>query len=69
MIDLKVQTLILWGSKDKTAPIDWAYQLQSLISNSTLFVLEGFKHMAIIERPLFFIDSINEFLGKKATNG
>lgn len=62
---LKTKTLILWGSDDTTAPLKWGYKLNSLIKNSSISILEGYKHAAIAEKPEFFSDKIIKFLKKK----
>lgn len=59
---INIPTLILWGSDDKTAPVKWAYQLQGLIKDSKLNILDGFRHMAVMEKPKYFAERIVEFL-------
>lgn len=62
LVNIKAQTLILWSSDDKTCPIECAYQLNRLIIGSQLSVLQGYKHMGLMEHPEFFIEHINGFL-------
>ena len=58
-------TEILWASDDQTAPLKWGEWLNSKIARSELKVIKGFKHMAILEKPEFFADSIINFISKK----
>jgi pimeloyl-ACP methyl ester carboxylesterase len=59
---INLPALILWASEDKTAPIKWAYQMNSLIKNSKISILEGYRHMGIMERPEYFAREICGFL-------
>ncbi|MDE5889135.1 MAG: alpha/beta hydrolase [Bacilli bacterium] len=43
-------TFIIWGSKDDAVPVEDAYELESLISDSGLTVYEGCTHYAYLER-------------------
>jgi len=63
--NLNIPTQILWASEDKTAPLKWGEWLNSKIPMSNLLVLNGYKHMAIVENPDFFINSIIDFVTKK----
>lgn len=62
-LDIAIQ--ILWASDDKTAPVHWGKWLKSRIPNSEFKILKGYKHMALLEKPDFFIDSIVDFVTKK----
>ncbi|MDP4145907.1 MAG: alpha/beta hydrolase [Bacillota bacterium] len=57
-----IPTMILWGKDDKTAPVNWAYELNKLIPNSELHILEKYRHMAVMERPDFFSKLIIKFI-------
>lgn len=59
---INVPTLILWAKDDKTTPVKWAYTLDSLMGNSKLEVLGDYRHMAILENPLFFEKQIQDHL-------
>lgn len=59
---LQTDTLILWAKDDKTAPIKWAHELKNEISNSKIFILDSYKHMALLEAPQFYTDNILAFL-------
>jgi pimeloyl-ACP methyl ester carboxylesterase len=63
--NLNTPTLILWASDDKICPVNGAYKLASLIKNSKVSILEGYRHLAILEKPDFFVDEIIKFLEEK----
>lgn len=41
---LKIDTLIIWGSKDEQTPVKLAEVLHQSIANSKLFILENYAH-------------------------
>lgn len=51
---IKVPTLIIWGDKDKIAPVRTGYVLDALIPKSTLKLIPGGGHMAFVEKPEAF---------------
>jgi len=59
---IKTPTLILWGEKDKMTPINDAYLMAKLITNSKLEILEGLSHAPHLENPAFLVSKIKEFL-------
>lgn len=59
---IKISTLIMWGAEDGTTPLKWGYELNKIITNSKIMVMEKYKHMAILERPDFFIKEIIGFI-------
>lgn len=59
---ITIPTQILWASEDKTAPLKWGNWLNSKIEGSKIHILSGYKHMAILEKPDFFTNSIIEFI-------
>ena len=59
--ELKMPVRLLWAQKDKTAKISTAYWAKEQIQNCDLKVLKGFRHMAPIEKPEFYIDNIVDF--------
>lgn len=63
---IHMPTMILWAKEDKTAPVKWGYQFKELISNSQLYILDDYKHMAIMEQPDFFTDKISAFIKERA---
>lgn len=59
---LTTPSLVLWGSDDPTTPVSGAYRLVSLLPNSRLAVLEGYRHSGVLERPEFFSRQIIDFV-------
>lgn len=60
--NLTVQTLILWSSEDELFPLSTADKLANMIPNASLHVLEGYRHLAHVEKPDFYVSRIKEFL-------
>lgn len=52
---IKAPTLIIWGDKDKIAPVRTGYVLDALISKSALKLIPG-GHMVFVENPKAFHD-------------
>ncbi len=63
--NLNLTVQILWASDDQTAPLAWGKWLNSKITGSTLKIINGYKHMAILEKPDFFTDAILDFISQK----
>ncbi len=49
--NVKVPTLLIWGSNDTAAPLADAKVMEKKIPDAGLCVLEGCSHFALIERP------------------
>lgn len=47
---IKCPTLIIWGTLDQAVPLERAYELEKLISDSGVVVYEGCTHYAYLER-------------------
>ncbi|RXI37081.1 hypothetical protein CRU99_12585, partial [Malaciobacter mytili] len=65
-------TLIIWGEKDKTAPLKTAYVLNKLIKNSKLVIFKNSAHVPIIDEPELFFQELKNHLNvnnyKKKSN-
>lgn len=48
--NIKCPTFIIWGDKDDAVPVEDAYELKSLISDSGLTIYEGCTHYAYLEK-------------------
>lgn len=48
---IKIPTLIVWGKKDKSVPLQYAYILKEHITNSKLEVLPEIGHSPNLENP------------------
>lgn len=52
---IKTDTLIVWGEKDATAPIEYGKHITHLIPNARLEVIEGAGHYCFNEKPEKFV--------------
>ena len=57
---IRVPTVIIWGNKDKSTPIDDAYFMNNKIKNSKLVVIEGMGHALNKECPDVLAEKILE---------
>lgn len=60
--NIKEETLIIWGEKDKDTPINDAYFLKENIKDSGLVILKGAHHFSYLEAPSYVNTIIYEFL-------
>lgn len=59
--NIKVPTIIIWGTKDTTVEIENAYELKKLIKDSAVIPYEGGTHFAYLEqkeKTVAIIDSL-----------
>lgn len=61
--NIKVPTLIIWGTNDDTVPIEDAYDLEKLIDDAGLIPYEGCTHYAYLERLGQTINILKNFIG------
>jgi pimeloyl-ACP methyl ester carboxylesterase len=62
---VKIPTLIVWGERDKSTPIEDAYTLQHLINGSRLSVVEGSGHNPHRQFPEQLAEIILNFIKSK----
>ena len=62
--NIKNETLIVWGNKDKSYNLDQVQTLNKNIPNSSLFVFEGCAHNVHLEKPEEFNRTIINYLNK-----
>ncbi len=62
--NIKNETLIVWGDKDKSYNLDQVQTLNKNIPNSSLFIFEGCAHNVHLERPEEFNRTILNYLNK-----
>ena len=62
--NIKNETLILWGNKDKSYNLDQVQTLNKNIPNSSLFIFEGCAHNVHLEKPEEFNRTILNYLNK-----
>ena len=60
--DIKNNTLIIWGDKDKSYNLEQAQTLEKKISNSNLMIFKGCAHNVHLEQPDQFNHTIKDFL-------
>lgn len=59
---IQVSTLLVWGSRDDSVPLQIARETQTLIAKSKLSILPDLGHNAHIENPNLFYGTIKHFL-------
>ena len=62
--NIKNETLIVWGNKDKSYNLDQVQTLNKNIPNSSLFIFEGCAHNVHLEKPEEFNRTILNYLNK-----
>jgi len=67
--NIKNETLIVWGDRDKAYNLNQVETLNDNIPNSDLKVIEGCSHNAHLEKPDEFNAVVKEFLIKKSGIG
>ena len=60
--NIKNETLIIWGDKDKSYNLEQARTLEQNIVNSKLIIFENCAHNVHLEKPEKFNEMINQFL-------
>lgn len=60
---IKCPTLIIWGTLDAEVPVERAYELENLISDSGVVIYENCTHYAYLERLGQTINVLKSFLG------
>jgi len=60
---LRLPTLVLWGSEDRLIPTDHAQRFQQAIAGSELQVFEGLGHVPHEEDPQATVQAVKNFLG------
>jgi pimeloyl-ACP methyl ester carboxylesterase len=63
---IKVKTIIIWGEKDKTVPVEDAYIFKREITNSRLEILPNIGHSPHLEAPSELTDIILEFISQES---
>lgn len=61
---IKTETLILWGEKDKITPLQDAYLMKEKIANSELKILKSTGHTPYLECPEILAKEILKFVKK-----
>lgn len=66
---IRTPTVIIWGDKDKSTPIEDAYFMNQKIRNSKLVVINGAGHNLNKENPDILSEKILSALGGPASGG
>ncbi len=59
---IAVPTLLIWGGKDVYPPLAIAQEMNTLISGSTLRIMEQSGHNAHLENPTLFYGIVKQFI-------
>lgn len=59
---IKCPTLMIWGTNDKEVPLERAYELEKLISDSAVIPYEGCTHYAYLENLGQTVNIIKNFI-------
>ncbi len=60
--NISMPTLIIWGGKDQSIPIECAYKFKKNIRNSELVIIKNSGHIPMEESPKEIISIINNFI-------
>jgi pimeloyl-ACP methyl ester carboxylesterase len=61
---ITADTLVVWGSKDALAPVQYAHDFARGIAKARVEVLEGAGHMVTLERTEAVLGLIDRFVGR-----
>ncbi|HZQ10888.1 MAG TPA: alpha/beta hydrolase, partial [Anaerolineae bacterium] len=59
----RVPTLLVWGERDRLAPLARAYELAAEIPEARLAVIKNAGHLPQLEDPVSFVRVVREFCG------
>ena len=62
--EIRIPTLLIWGSKDLLVPVPAAYAYRSRIPRAELSLLDDTGHMIQMERPARFNHDVEEFIDR-----
>lgn len=62
--EVKVPTLLIWGSDDARSPLSVASQFEQAIPDTTKVVIAGAGHLSHLERPGEFDQAVREFVAR-----
>ena len=65
LANIKAKTLLIWGEKDKSVPIEDAYLMKENIPQSVLEIIPGVSHTPNLEVPQKLANLILKFLKSK----
>ncbi|MCL2754660.1 MAG: alpha/beta hydrolase [Oscillospiraceae bacterium] len=62
-MEVKNDTLLIWGGNDDSTPLSDGYLMECLMPGAGLAVIEGAGHYAFLEQPALFKKILNSYLG------
>jgi pimeloyl-ACP methyl ester carboxylesterase len=62
--EMDCPTLIVWGDKDRTVPVEGADEYERLIPNARKVIMRDTGHVPMVERPARFNALLEEFLAE-----
>ena len=63
--NIKVKSLIIWGDKDTSTPIDDAYYFKDNIIDSELHIINGAGHFPFVDEPFEYEKVLKEYFSIK----
>ena len=69
MPEVKVPTLLVWGSEDSDTPMTAGQEMERLIPDAGLVVLEGAGHYSYLDQPGRFARIVLHFIAPPAAGG
>lgn len=63
--EMQTPTLIIWGANDKFIPVKYARVVHKEIPNSRLFLIPECGHVPMVEKPIEFVQAVEDFINKK----
>jgi pimeloyl-ACP methyl ester carboxylesterase len=64
--EIERPTLIVWGDKDRTVPLEGADEYERLIPGSRKVIMRDTGHVPMVERPARFNSLLEDFLAEDA---
>jgi pimeloyl-ACP methyl ester carboxylesterase len=63
--EIRIPTLLVWGSRDLLVPVPAAFAYRRRIPDAELCLLDDTGHMIQMERPARFNDNVEEFIDRR----
>jgi pimeloyl-ACP methyl ester carboxylesterase len=69
MPQIKVPTLLVWGSEDSDTPLSAGREMERLIPDAGLVVLDGAGHYSYLDQPARFARIVSHFIAPPGASG
>lgn len=66
ILEMNIPILIIWGSRDRSIPLQVGQKLQSILSSAELYVIESAGHLPQLEQAEKFNDKLLDFLRRSS---